>query len=68
MKTIRPFVLFALILIGWISISCSILNFVDPDDALPKFVSTNYIELEKITRISKFRSSAGHDYSDDFES
>ena len=31
------------------------------------FVSTNYIELDKIGRISKFRSLAGHDYHDDFE-
>jgi hypothetical protein len=44
------------------------LGFVDPDDEVPKFVKVNYIELEKIERISKFRSSAGHDYSDDFES
>lgn len=33
----------------------------------PKFVNNNYIELEKIKSISKFRSGAGHDYSDDFE-
>jgi hypothetical protein len=31
---------------------------------IPKFVSNNYIELDKIYRISKFRSSIGHDYSD----
>lgn len=31
---------------------------------LPKFVTTNYIELDKIYRISKFRSSVGHNYSD----
>ena len=39
-------------------------------DALgvPKFVNTNYIDLNKITQISKFRSSAGHDYHDDKES
>jgi hypothetical protein len=36
-------------------------------DGIPKFVSTNYIELDKIYRISKFRSSEGHDYSDAFE-
>ncbi|MCK4942482.1 MAG: hypothetical protein KAS65_02845 [Candidatus Aminicenantes bacterium] len=35
---------------------------------IPKFVNTNYIELYKIYRISKFRSGYGHDYSDDFES
>lgn len=34
----------------------------------PKFVSTNYIELEKIERISRFRSGIGHDYRDDAES
>jgi len=36
-------------------------------DGIPKFVSTNYIELDKIYRISKFRSSFGHDYSDAVE-
>lgn len=34
---------------------------------LPKFVTTNYIELSKVFAISKFRSGAGHDYSDNFE-
>jgi hypothetical protein len=36
-------------------------------DGIPKFVNTNYIELSKIYRISKYRSSIGHDYSDSFE-
>lgn len=36
-------------------------------DGTPKFVAINYIELDKIYRISKFRSSVGHDYSDAFE-
>jgi hypothetical protein len=34
---------------------------------IPKFVRHNYIDLDRIARISKFRSSVGHDYSDDFE-
>jgi hypothetical protein len=34
---------------------------------IPKFVNFNYIELNKIYRISKFRSSVGHDYSDAYE-
>jgi hypothetical protein len=38
------------------------------NDGIPKFVDTNYIELSKIYRISKFRSSVGHDYSDFTES
>lgn len=36
-------------------------------DGIPRFISTNYIELGKIYRISRFRSSVGHDYSDAFE-
>ena len=38
-------------------------------DALgvPRFVNVNYIDLAKISQISKFRSSAGHDYHDDVE-
>ena len=35
---------------------------------IPKFIDKDYIELEKIERISKFRSAVGHDASDDFES
>ncbi len=36
-------------------------------DGIPRFVSADYIELAKISRISKYRSSVGHDYSDAFE-
>lgn len=36
-------------------------------DGIPRFVETNYIELNNIYRISKYRSSVGHDYSDAFE-
>jgi len=34
----------------------------------PRFVKTDYIESDKMFRISKFRSSIGHNYSDSFES
>ena len=34
---------------------------------IPKFITTDYIEADKIERISKFRSAIGHDYWDDFE-
>jgi hypothetical protein len=34
---------------------------------VPQFVNVNYIDLTGIRQISKFRSGAGHDYSDDFE-
>ncbi len=37
--------------------------------ALPiNFITTDYIELNKIERISKFRSGIGHDYRDEAES
>jgi len=36
-------------------------------NGIPKFVRVNYIELDSMARISKFRSSVGHDYSDAFE-
>lgn len=34
----------------------------------PKFVTHNYIDLSRIEAVSKFRSGAGHDHSDSFES
>src|ERR1035441_5603408 len=37
-------------------------------NGIPRFVKSDYIELGKIERISRFRSGVGHDYSDDFES
>lgn len=36
-------------------------------NGIPKFVENNYIDLSKIYRISKYRSSVGHDYSDAYE-
>jgi len=36
-------------------------------DGIPRFVSTDYIQLDRIHRISRFRSSVGHDYSDAVE-
>ncbi len=35
--------------------------------SLPHFITDDVVELDKIARVSKFRSGAGHDYSDDFE-
>ena len=43
-------------------------DFVNYEDAIPQFVDRSYLDLNKIDRISKFRSGMGHDYSDDFES
>jgi hypothetical protein len=38
-----------------------------PIDSAPRFVNASYIDINKISRISRFRSGIGHDYSDDFE-
>ena len=37
------------------------------NNGVPQFVNTNYMDIEKIYRFSRFRSSVGHDYSDAFE-
>ena len=37
-------------------------------NGIPQFAGVDYIELDKIDQISKFRSGIGHDYSDNFES
>jgi len=37
------------------------------EQGIPAFVNTNFIELDKICCISRFRSTEGHDYSDSFE-
>jgi len=34
---------------------------------VPRFVDVNYIDLAKVSRLSKFRSGMGHDYSDNVE-
>ena len=34
---------------------------------IPQFVTHDYIDLDKIEYVSKFRSGSGHDYSDDYE-
>lgn len=36
-------------------------------DGVPRFVASHHTELEKVQRISRFRSGEGHDYSDAFE-
>lgn len=38
------------------------------DDEIPRFVTKDFTQLDKITAISKFRSGEGHDYSDCYES
>ena len=39
-----------------------------PDEKnVPKFITADFIDLNRVTTISKFRSGAGHDYSDSDE-
>lgn len=78
MQRFRPFlmVVVAVVLTMWQQSGCSkdddgntsVNDVWDIDkDGIPQFVSVDYIELNKIYRISKYRSSFGHDYSDAFE-
>ena len=49
--------------------TCSEPLYWDVDaNGIPKFVTSDHIELSKIEKISKFRSGIGHDFSDNFES
>jgi len=58
------FILLMFLFFGFLS--CSTYD-ID-QKGIPKFVKSDFIELSKIQRISKFRSGSGHSYSDDFES
>ncbi|MFZ5979142.1 MAG: hypothetical protein ACOYVF_00785 [Candidatus Zixiibacteriota bacterium] len=69
-----------LLLLSTLFLAILILNCNNKDDTtaedsydvnlygIPEFVVVDYIELDKISRISRFRSAAGHDYWDNFES
>jgi len=37
-------------------------------ESIPTFITHDFTELDKMKQISRFRSMAGHDYSDNFES
>ena len=37
------------------------------DRDLPRFITASHIDISDVERISRFRSNAGHDYSDSFE-
>ena len=75
LKAVRIWVLQIFILLGFLTSCNKEDNTIIPPkdiwdidkDGIPKFVNTNYIELAGTYRISKFRSSVGHDYSDSFE-
>ena len=75
-RTIRRYLLlflfFSIILVGCNSdegITPASVDTYDVDaNGIPKFAEVNYIELDKVYSISKFRSGVGHDYSDYFES
>jgi len=62
----RSILLLLLVLVG---ASCGKKS-TSPSDGgdIPRFVRTDFIELDKIAKISKFRSTEGHDYPDDYES
>ena len=43
-------------------------TWVPYSEDIHQFVDHDYIDLDKIEYVSKFRSGSGHDYSDDYES
>jgi hypothetical protein len=50
---------------NWVDLNCH----WDVDTwGYPRFVNVNYIDLDRIYKISRFRSAVGHDYPDDDES
>lgn len=49
----------------WISLHC---KYNVDEWGYPRFADSDYIESDKILRVSKFRSGVGHNYADDFES
>lgn len=59
----KPFIYF--IILSFTLTACDIYDI--SGNGIPKFVSHDFIELSKIKRISKFRSNAGHSYTDDYE-
>ena len=62
----KLFFLFSPIIILLITLTnCDIYDI--SQNGIPKFVQQDFIELSKIKRISKFRSNAGHSYTDDYE-
>ncbi len=49
---------------NWITLHCK----YDVDAwGIPRFADSDYIQSDKILRVSKFRSGIGHNYVDDFE-
>jgi hypothetical protein len=53
---------------AWTASCCPTPEYDVDRHGVPRFVSTSYIDLDSLTHISLFRSSLGHDYSDEFES
>lgn len=48
--------------------ACSTTSTETPQAQHPAIITVNHLDPASIDRISRFRSAAGHDYSDDFES
>ena len=68
MKRIFIFAWILLILVG-LAFALTACDTYDVDkNGVPQFMEADYIDLSRITQISKFRSAAGHDFSDSFES
>ena len=51
----------------WLAACSSNATYDIDASGVPSLIANNFVALDKITQISKFRSSAGHDYSDSLE-
>jgi len=62
----KSHLLFLISLGTFLLIGCGGGDSGNPDE-IPRFVTRDFTQLEKIDKISKFRSGEGHDYSDFIE-
>ena len=65
MKILKWTIVIIIILIFW-KLSTYRNKAIDEND-LPRFIQSDFIDLDKIYSISKFRSGSGHDFSDNTE-
>jgi len=66
----RNTVIVVILIVGAVLIVPGLLNsnqYHDLENEIPRFVTHEFTQLEKIAQISKFRSGAGHDFSDKTE-
>lgn len=64
----KKLTIFGGILIGAVIVAGVVVSSSAETDSVPQFIEADFIDLEKIYSISKFRSGSGHDFSGSGES